>query len=74
MATSSSTLMVRLDEASKASVAKAAKLRHISISDYVRSVIVTQAEKELQEAEQRGIALRPMSNSRSGMRSMSRRC
>lgn len=59
MATSSTTLMVRLDEASKSSIAKAAKLRHISISDYVRSIVVTQAEREVREAEQWTIALAP---------------
>ncbi len=59
MATASTTLMVRLDEAGKSSIAKAAKLRHISISDYVRSVVVTQAEREVREAEQQVIALAP---------------
>jgi len=59
MATASSTLMVRLDESSKSSIAKAAQLRHISISDYVRSVTVTQAQREVQAAEQRLIVLAP---------------
>ncbi len=59
MATVSTTLMVRLDEASKSYVTKAAELRHISISDYVRSVIVTQAEREVREAAQQIIALAP---------------
>jgi uncharacterized protein (DUF1778 family) len=59
MASASSTLMVRLDESSKSSIAKAAQLRHISISDYVRSVTVTQAEREVQGAEERLIVLAP---------------
>ena len=54
-----STLMVRLDDASKSSIARAAKLRHISISDYVRSITVTQAEREVRSAEQQLIALAP---------------
>lgn len=59
MAIASATLMVRLDEASKSCIAKAAELRHISISDYVRSVVVTQAEREVQEAGQQVIVLAP---------------
>ncbi len=59
MATASTTLMVRLDKTSKSHIAKAAELRHISISDYVRSVIVAQAKREVDEAEQRIIALAP---------------
>ncbi|MCP4406554.1 MAG: DUF1778 domain-containing protein [Gammaproteobacteria bacterium] len=59
MATATTTLMVRLDEASKACIAKAAQMRHISISDYVRSITVTQAEREVREAERQMIALAP---------------
>jgi uncharacterized protein (DUF1778 family) len=50
--------MVRLDEDSKSCIAKAAELRRVSISDYVRMVTVAQARREA-EAEQGTIALTP---------------
>jgi uncharacterized protein (DUF1778 family) len=56
MATSS-TLMVRLDRAGKESIARAAALRHVSISDYVRSVVLAQAQRDVQAAEQQVIPL-----------------
>ena len=59
MANPSASLMVRLDSTSKESIARAAALRHVSMSDYVRSVVVAQAQRELQAAEQRIIALTP---------------
>jgi len=37
--------MVRLDVASKAVLARAAELRRISVSDYVRSITVAQAQR-----------------------------
>ena len=57
MASSSNSLMVRLDDESKLSIARAAELRHVSISDYVRMVTVSQAQREVREAEQSTIAL-----------------
>jgi uncharacterized protein (DUF1778 family) len=45
-----SPLMVRLDAESKRSLEEAAALRRISVSDYVRTVIVPQAEREVQAA------------------------
>lgn len=51
--------MVRLDPDSKTFVARAAQLRHVSVSDYVRSVVVAQARREIQAAEQQIIALTP---------------
>ena len=54
-----SSLMVRLDEQSKAMLTAAAELRRISVSDYVRSVVVGQAERELAAAESRMIAMTP---------------
>ena len=59
MASSGNTtnLMVRLDDESKSFVAKAARLRHISMSDYVRMVTVSQAQREVQQAEQNTIVL-----------------
>ena len=54
-----SPLMVRLDEESKAVLSQAAQLRQISLSDYVRAVIVPQARREVEAAEQQTIALTP---------------
>ncbi|MGB7343843.1 MAG: DUF1778 domain-containing protein [Pirellulaceae bacterium] len=51
--------MVRLDEQSKAMVTAAAELRRISVSDYVRSVVLGQAERELAAAESHSIAMTP---------------
>lgn len=57
--TSSSTspLMVRLDKTSKAALRDAAKLRGISVSDYVRTVTVAQARREVDSARQQIISL-----------------
>ena len=52
-----SPLMVRLDGDSKAMLAKAAELRRISVSDYVRQVTLGQARKEVSDASERIIAL-----------------
>jgi uncharacterized protein (DUF1778 family) len=49
--------MVRLDEDSKSYLMKAAELRRVSISDYVRMVTVAQARREVTEAEQTTISL-----------------
>ena len=57
--TKSSQLMVRLDEESKSCLAKAAELRRVSISDYVRMVTVAQARREVSQAEQATISLTP---------------
>jgi uncharacterized protein (DUF1778 family) len=40
-------LMVRLDQESKAYLCRAAELRGISLSDYVRTVTVAQARREV---------------------------
>lgn len=55
----SSSLMVRLDEESKAVLASAAELRKVSVSDYVRSIVVSQARRELAAAEAQMISLTP---------------
>jgi uncharacterized protein (DUF1778 family) len=55
--TGASTLMVRLDKTSKAALKEAAKLRGISISDYVRTVTVAQARREVDSARQQIISL-----------------
>jgi uncharacterized protein (DUF1778 family) len=52
-------LMVRLDEESKAFLAEAARLRRISISDYVREITVEQARREVTAAQERTICLSP---------------
>lgn len=54
-----SPLMVRLDEESKRSLADAAELRRISVSDYVRTVTVAQAQREVRAAREKIIALAP---------------
>ena len=55
----SNQLMIRMDEDSKSYVAQAAELRKVSISDYVRMVTVTQARREVNQAEENTIALTP---------------
>lgn len=52
-------LMVRLDEESKSVLAKAADLRRISVSDYVRTVTVAQARREVASADNGAISLTP---------------
>jgi uncharacterized protein (DUF1778 family) len=52
-------LMVRLDEGSKSVLAKAAKLRNISVSDYVRQVTIGQARREVRAAQEQIISLTP---------------
>lgn len=52
-------LMVRVDRSSKAVIARAARIRGISASDYIRSVVVAQARREVEEARSRTIALTP---------------
>jgi uncharacterized protein (DUF1778 family) len=54
-----SPLMVRLDPESKDVLARAARLRRISVSDYVRQVTVAQARKEVEAAAGQTIALTP---------------
>ena len=54
---SSTNLMVRLDEESKSFIAKAAELRQISISDYVRMITVAQARREVTLQAENVIAL-----------------
>jgi uncharacterized protein (DUF1778 family) len=55
----SSPLMVRLDEESKSCLTKAAELRGVSISDYVRLVTVAQARREVSQAKQSTITFTP---------------
>ena len=52
-------LMVRLEPKAKAAMVHAAQLRSISTSDYVRSTVVAQAERELGQAEANTLALSP---------------
>ncbi len=54
-----SPLMVRLDAESKQAVADAAQLRRISVSDYVRTVTVAQARREVASARDQTILLSP---------------
>ncbi len=55
--TGASPLMVRLDEESKSLLTRAAELRHISVSDYVRQVVVPQASREVAASEQQTISM-----------------
>ena len=55
----SSSLMVRMDEESKRVLAEAAELRRISVSDYVRTVTLAQARREVASAHERTIHLTP---------------
>jgi uncharacterized protein (DUF1778 family) len=52
-------LMVRLDNDSKDCLSQAAKLRGISLSDYVRTVTVPQARREVIAAREQTLALTP---------------
>ncbi|HEY5315414.1 MAG TPA: DUF1778 domain-containing protein [Pirellulales bacterium] len=54
-----SPLMVRLDHESKQSLADAAELRQLSVSDYVRAVTVPQAKREVRAAREQVLALTP---------------
>ena len=53
------TLTVRLDAAGKAALAEAAHLRGVSVSDYVRSIMVGQARREVEAAASRTLVLAP---------------
>ena len=46
------TLQARLDPESKRLIAAAARLRHLGLTDYVRSVLVPAARKEVERAEE----------------------
>jgi uncharacterized protein (DUF1778 family) len=54
-----SPLMVRLDTESKTYLVQAAELRRISVSDYVRTVTVAQARREVLAAGEQTLALTP---------------
>jgi uncharacterized protein (DUF1778 family) len=55
----SRSLVVRLDEESKSILRRAAELRRISVSDYVREVTIKQARREVRDAEEHIITLSP---------------
>jgi uncharacterized protein (DUF1778 family) len=54
-----SPLMVRLDDESKRYLAEAAGLRRVSVSDYVRTVTVSQARREVRAAGEQIIVMTP---------------
>ncbi len=54
-----STLMVRLDDESKTLLAEAARLRGLSLSDYVRTVTVPQARREVLADREQTLAMTP---------------
>jgi uncharacterized protein (DUF1778 family) len=51
--------MVRLDKECKTMIIKAARLRRTSVSDYVRTITVAQARREVESASNQTIALSP---------------
>ena len=59
MTNASANLMLRLNPESKASISRAAALRGMSQSEYVRTIVVAQAQRELAAAEQQVLALSP---------------
>jgi uncharacterized protein (DUF1778 family) len=54
-----SPLMVRLDKESKAFLTKAAALRRLSVSDYVRTITIAQARKDVEAAQSNVLSLSP---------------
>jgi uncharacterized protein (DUF1778 family) len=54
-----SSVIFRLDEDSQSVLVQAARLRPISLSEYVRMVTVPQARKEVQAAQEGTLALTP---------------
>jgi uncharacterized protein (DUF1778 family) len=58
-AKTASPLMVRLDDESKRYLAEAADLRQVSVSDYVRTVTVPQARREVRAAREKMLSLTP---------------
>lgn len=54
---SAANLMLRIDPAAKKLVTRAASLRGVSTSDWVRSVITAEARREIKEATTQTIAL-----------------
>jgi uncharacterized protein (DUF1778 family) len=56
---SSKSLIVRLDQESKRSLSEAAQLRQMSMSDYVRTVTVAQARREVTAARKQVLSLTP---------------
>lgn len=57
--TSGDSLMIRLDKESKGYLARAAELRRVSMSDYVRLVTISQARREVESAEENVIRMSP---------------
>jgi uncharacterized protein (DUF1778 family) len=55
----SNSLMVRLDDDSKALLVQAAELRQVSVSDYVRTITISQARREVAAATERTIVMTP---------------
>jgi uncharacterized protein (DUF1778 family) len=54
---SASTLIVRMDKESKAFIVRAAQLQRISVSEYVRTITVSQARREVEAAKHQTIGL-----------------
>ena len=52
-------LMIGVDRTSKGIIAKAARLRGVSASDYVRTVVVSEARREVKESQSQTLTLSP---------------
>lgn len=59
MSSHNRTLNMRLDSASKDAVVRAAALRGLKISDYIRAVLVAQARREVDSAGRQALSLTP---------------
>ncbi len=59
MAEKTNSLVVRIDDDGKLLLTQAAELRGISVSDYVRTVMVSQARREIGAASQQTMTLTP---------------
>jgi uncharacterized protein (DUF1778 family) len=51
--------MVRLNEEGKEYLSQAAELRHMSVSDYVRTVTLAQARREVIAAREQTLSMTP---------------
>lgn len=51
--------VVRVDDKSKQCLEEAADLRHVAVSDYVRTVAVLQAKREVRAARENVVTLTP---------------
>jgi uncharacterized protein (DUF1778 family) len=60
MSTHNRTLNMRLDPASREAVVRAAALRGLKLSEYIRAVLVAQAVREVDSAGRQALSLTPV--------------